>query len=101
MVLIDGKDFVTHLKRIHFMMDATPSSAKIKHGNDGLTQRIFELHIAGQKLLLSDRARLHAENSVFKVDWRVVGDLSYDRIREWEESLSIIVSGLRCEQLLS
>ena len=83
------------------MMVATPSSAKIKHGDDGLIQQIFGLHIAGHNLLLADRARLYAENSVFKVDWRVVGDLSYDRIREWEESLSIIVSGLRCEQLLS
>ena len=92
MDFLGGDDFKTQVRDIHFRIDTIPSSREYQRGIQA-TRDILELHSSGLSLL--KYAKPYQQSNALNFDWNGAVNLSKEHLREWEESLRLIVSGLR------
>ena len=62
-------------------------------------KQTLELHATGLSLLLVGLQDVATVDGDLRIDWKGIGLLSEDHVKEWGESLHSIIYGLRYEHL--
>ena len=99
LAVLCGDKFKNRVKKVYLMIEAMPSSMKNRLGDHDVTRQILELHGFGLSLLMIDCVKIPFELGDLRVNWVNDVHLSETYLREWEESLRCIVTGIKCAML--
>ena len=104
MALLDGgiraNEFKGRVKGAHSMLEEVLTRPTVrKRDIYEEAKQTLELHATGLSLLLVGLQAVATVDGDLRIDWKGIGILSEDHVKEWGGSLHSIIYGLRYEHL--